>query len=78
VRCKLASPPGITLRQRQLRRERARLAVVDLTLLKKSNVACRDDAAIFRLVDPNHRLRQWSDYGWPGAKLSRVRSPGWQ
>jgi hypothetical protein len=41
----------------------ARLAVVNATLLKKSNVAYGDDAAIFHLVDPYHRLRQWSDYG---------------
>src|SRR6478672_11021633 len=41
VRCKLASPAGVKLHQRQLRREEAWLAVVDLTLVQKSSFACR-------------------------------------
>ena len=52
----------------------ASLAVVDLRYLRnRTSRAARvagDDAAIFHLVGSNHRLRQWPDYGWPGARLS--------
>src|SRR5262245_34877654 len=41
VRCKLASPARIELHQRQRCRERRLVAVVELTLSKKSDFACR-------------------------------------
>src|SRR6266700_3649691 len=69
VRCKLASPARIKLHQRQLRREEAWVAVVDLTLVKKSNFACR--AGGWRRCGhlsshgSNHRLRRSRAYAWP-------------